>query len=84
MNGDPAPSHAVKVFSRGRWAVFTTYRMDQSSTPGICTAKEESLLSSRAVRAVSASQCGRRQSGPRYMHGKTAKKLLKSVQVEQA
>ena len=67
MSGVPAPSHVVEVFSRGRWFVFTTYRTAHSSTPGACTAREENLLFCRAVRAASASLCGRLQSGQRYV-----------------
>lgn len=66
-NGDPALSHVVKVFSRGRWFVFTICKMAHSSTPGTCTAKGQNLLPCRAARAASASVCGKLQSGPRYI-----------------
>lgn len=63
--GVPAPSLVAEVFSRGTWCVFTTCRMARSSTPGISTARGQSLPPSWAAKAVSASACGKLRSGPR-------------------
>lgn len=64
--GVRAPSPVAEASSRGTWCVFTTCRTAPSSTPGTSTARGPNPPPCWAARAVSASACGKLQSGPRY------------------